>query len=112
MGYVSYISYGLSPYTKDIITVAQIYCNEETHKLHVSKERLKILKGLVNPLVYNSFKSFIQSCKTHEFTIDSLEELSIYQTGIIRVTPPSPFAGTVSDATHAFKKYIDYNYKS
>jgi hypothetical protein len=110
---ISYISYGLDSATKDSITVAIVYvCESGENGILVSKKKLEIVKSLVREPNYSFFKKFINMCKKHDFTQESLDQLSKHQTGIVRVTPPTPFAGSIEDIKKTFEIYINRDYRS
>lgn len=110
---ISYIAYGLDSATKDSITVAIVYaCESGENGIIVSKKKLEIVKSLVRESNYQFFKKFINMCKKHDFKQESLDELSKHQTGIVRVTPPTPFAGSIEEIKKTFKIYIDRDYHS
>ena len=97
--------------TEDHITVGLLYAdNEGIVTCFISDERLKIIKKLVSPNLYNHFNRYVKALQNNKITYSDLDYQSRYQNGYIKITKPSPAACNHEAAKMIFELKIDTNY--
>lgn len=112
MQHISFLSFRLSSYVDDKITVGQFYSdNNGKVSLIISDDKLKVLKSIIPHTLYLHFTRFIRTCKKHNLNYSDLIYQSRYQNGIINISYPSPFAGDLENSEEAFNTHIKDSYK-
>jgi L,D-peptidoglycan transpeptidase YkuD (ErfK/YbiS/YcfS/YnhG family) len=91
---LAFLGIRLSSITKDSISVGLIYIENETVKVFISEEKMKLVKSIIKPELHNFFDSAIRAYQKNEsrLTLNDIIRAHVYQNGIIKITKPSPIA--------------------
>lgn len=112
--YISYISYRLSSFTGDYITVAQIFIKNDEVSIIISENKMKLLKKIVPNFLYKFFKRNLESYKEHEkeLTYSKIDRDYRYFNGMMKIHQPSCMnLESVEDIDYfintLFNKFVD-----
>lgn len=91
-GQIAFIAIRISSVTKDSITVGLIYISPLENKVLISEERMKLVKKIIKPHLYNHFKYAIDGYKKSKdkMTTELITRQHVYQNGIIKISQLSP----------------------
>lgn len=91
---IAFISIRLESPTDDSICVGLIFISADGNKVFISEEKMKLVKAIVKPHLFNFFKSGIEgySKRSQDITPEFIDIQHRYQNGIIKISSLKPIA--------------------